>query len=144
MKTVFWKVAGLLLFLSILVSGMHYAERAGYNQGYAAAELTGARVDNNRYANLLSRSSLLLQESNQVSDLLLQRIQQQAELSRKTTEELNHALAKTAANRINCRLPADGLQQLQAARERAATAVSTYTHTSNTQSALPSTHSSQQ
>lgn len=137
MKTLFWKAAGLLLFLLILAGAVRYAEQVGYRQGYTDAELAAVQLDNSRFSSLLSRTSLLLQESNQVSDRLLQRIQQQAELGRQTTEDLRYVLAETAASRIDCRLPADGLQQLRAARERAATAVSASSDTRRAQSTLP-------
>lgn len=127
-----------ILILSIVfIAVIHFAKQAGYSQGYITAKLEVANNTNQRYAQVFQTAQDLLTESHQLSDRLLLQFQDQANTNQNTTEELKHALAKTASNRVDCYLPTHSMQQLNEARNRAAAAVQT--NTSSTQSAMPST-----
>lgn len=126
-----------ILILSIAsIASIHYAKKLGYEQGYLTATLKSAYDDNQRYAQVLQKAQDLLTQSHKVSDRLLLQFQDQANINQTTTEELRHALAKTASSRVDCRLPDDSMQQLKDARNRASDAVQADTR--STQSAMPS------
>lgn len=110
-----WLVFGLVLLVGAWFAG----QIAGRAQ--AAAECAHANAD--VYQSLLEQSAEHLKEASTKSQQLFNRLAKRAEADMNTTRELRHVLAETADSRADCRFPDSVMQQLDAARARAAEAV---------------------
>lgn len=113
-----WLAVALALLLALASAWW-----AGQQAGFAAGKAASAESASDQYRKLLEQSGEQIKASQQASTALFQRLDQRARVDWATTQELHDALAKTALSRADCRFPADVMQQLAAARERAATAI---------------------
>ncbi|MDR2155917.1 MAG: hypothetical protein LBE78_12995 [Burkholderiaceae bacterium] len=110
--------------------GMVVAALVSAAGGYAVGQADGlakqqARQDAQAVADLsgiIGSHTALIEQANAASTAMRQTMSLREAADRKTSQEIRHALASTAASRVGCSFPADVMRQLQAARERAAEA----------------------
>lgn len=114
--------AWLFMALALLLV-LAFAWWAGRQAGVAAGQEACAESKSDQYRELLDKAGAQLKAAQQASTALLQRLDQRARADRATTQDLHDALAKTASERAACRFPADVMQQLSAARQRAEASV---------------------
>ena len=84
---------------------------------------------------MLDTTASLTAAANTASQALGQTISARQQADAKTTREIRNVLNSTASQRAGCLFDADSMRQLDAARERAATAA-----TSGVRSPVPSPH----
>ncbi len=120
--------------IALLAAGLYYL---GYTKGQAKAEARYNQLQIVQLQTLITQSQTLNTQAQKLSINLERLLSTQAEENLQTTKELNSALNKTANTRVNCVLPTDVMQQLEASRRRAANAAIT----SNINNSLPATRS---
>lgn len=106
-----------------LLLGLAFAWWSGRQAGFAAGQVTCAESQVDQYRQLLNQSGAQIKAAQQASTALFQRLDERARADRATTQDLRDALAKTASERAACRFPADVMQRLSAARQRAEAAI---------------------
>ena len=124
MKFAMWFCFAAMVALGLMVPLAHNAgERIGHEKGRAQArdECQQATID--ELTLLISSSQYLVTRAHEASQQLSQSISVRQQADAQTTRELRHALALTAAERAQCRFDADSLRHIEAARDRAADAV---------------------
>lgn len=112
----------LAIALALLL-GLAFAWWAGRQAGFATGQMACAESQADQYRQLLDQSGMQLKSAQQASTALFQRLDDRARADRATTQDLHDALAKTASERAACRFPADVMQRLSAARQRAEAAI---------------------
>ena len=85
---------------------------------------------------IISNSATLAADAAKASQAMRRLVAERSKADQQSTQELKDALIKTAGNRVDCRFDAGVMQQLSAARERAADAA-----TGGLRHAVPSTES---
>ncbi|MEI7250282.1 hypothetical protein [Pectobacterium versatile] len=122
----FW--AGIWPYLmAVIVALVCYA--AGKREGRSAAQLEQSRTETQQAAGALNDfiagTRELTANANLASQQLAQQINARQAADEQSTEAIRAALKKTANSRVICVFDADVMQQLEAARERAAVAATT-------------------
>lgn len=139
------KATGVLILFAVVLSlgaalGWSYGHSTGLTSGHADG-LKQGRAEQQAQANaqaladmgqMLESHKSLVAAAGQASKAMRTALAQRAAHDAQTTKEFQHALASTAASRAGCVFPADVMQQLTQARDRAAQAA-----TSGVRSALP-------
>lgn len=139
------KATGVLILFAVVLSlgaalGWSYGHSTGLTSGHADG-LKQGRAEQQAQANaqaladmgqMLESHKSLVAAAGQASKAMRAALAQRAAHDAQTTKEFQHALASTAASRAGCVFPADVMQQLTQARDRAAQAA-----TSGVRSALP-------
>lgn len=119
-----WLAVARALFIALgLPLGLGFAWWSGRQTGIAAGQAACAESKADQYRQQLDQSGAQIKAAQQTSTALFQRLDQHARADRATTQDLRDALAKTASERAACRFPADVMQQLSAARQRAEAAI---------------------
>ena len=102
---------------------------AGKDAGRKSAELEMSRAETQQAANALNDfiagARELIANANLASQQLAQQINARQAADEQSTEAIRAALKKTANSRVTCVFDDDVMQQLTAARERAASAATT-------------------
>ncbi|UUE71108.1 hypothetical protein [Pectobacterium aroidearum] len=102
---------------------------AGKREGRSAAQLEQSQAEIQQAANALNDFIVgtrdLTANANIASQQLAQQINARQAADEQSTEAIRAALKKTAELRVMCEFDADVMQQLDAARERAASAATT-------------------
>lgn len=141
------KATGVLILFAVVLSlgaalGWSYGHSTGLASGHSDG-LKQGRAEQQAQANaqaladmsqMLESHKSLVAAAGQASKAMRTALAQRAAHDAQTTKEFQHALASTAASRAGCVFPADVMQQLTQARDRAALAA-----TSGVRSALPDT-----
>jgi len=110
----------MLAFAGLL--GLLLAWGSGYQVGGASVRAELAQEDAVNFRQLLAQSQAQLKDSQSQSASLFQRLASRARDDERTTQVLKDALVESAASRASCRFPVGVVQQLDAARQRAAEA----------------------
>ncbi len=102
---------------------------AGKREGRSAAQLEQSRAETQQAAGALNDfiagARELTANANLASERLSQQINARQTADEQSTEAIRAALKKTAVSRVTCVFDADVMQQIAAARERAASAATT-------------------
>lgn len=101
-----------------------YVEQAGYDRGQADARQTCQQTNLASLQAVIASTQGLTQAAHAASQQLGQTIDARQIADAKTTREIRDALATTASSRAGCVFDAGVMQQLAAARDRAAAAAS--------------------
>lgn len=99
-----------------------YVEQAGYDRGHAAASNECHQADLANLQAVIASTRGLTEAAHAASQQLGQTISARQQADAKTTREIRDALAITAGSRAGCVFDAGVMQQLAAARDRAAAA----------------------
>ncbi|MCH5051187.1 hypothetical protein [Pectobacterium aquaticum] len=124
------KVFARYLVWAVLIAGTVWAiHSSGYESGVADTQLVHSRAETKQAANALNDFIVgtreLTANANLASQQLAQQINARQAADEQSTEAIRAALKKTAELRVMCEFDADVMQQLDAARERAASAATT-------------------
>lgn len=124
------KVFARYLVWAVLIAGTVWAiHSSGYERGVADTQLMQSRAETQQAAGALNDfiagTRELTANANLASQQLAQQINARQAADEQSTEAIRAALKKTAERRVMCEFDADVMQQLAAARERAATAATT-------------------
>lgn len=120
-------------FIAVLVS----LYLLGYSNGKNAAKNDYLAQQLKHLEQMIDKNKTLTAKAHEVSTGLERLLSAQNETNITTTKEIRDALKKTSASRVHCELPSSVMQQLEAARRRAATA----TTASAINNLLPTTRS---
>lgn len=116
----------VVLALVLLFAAISKASHDGYRSGYADGQL--AASEKCQHAQLESITAVidsargLTAAANEASQQLGRTISARQQADAKATKEIRHALALSVSQRADCVFDADVMQQLEAARDRAAQA----------------------
>lgn len=120
-----WSILGGLIGLT---AALWYILDDAYSEGLAAGRLECSKEKTQQAADALNQfiagAKELTAQANQASTLLSQQIDARQLADEKSTEAIREALKKNAASRAGCKFDAGVMQELDGARERAATAAS--------------------
>ncbi|WP_113632175.1 hypothetical protein DUT67_14775 [Pectobacterium peruviense] len=121
--------ARYLVWAGLITVTVFMIHSAGYKQGVADTQLTQSSAETQQAAGALNDfiagTRELTANANLASQQLAQQINARQAADEQSTEAIRAALKKTANSRVMCMFDADVMQQLAAARERAATAATT-------------------
>lgn len=96
----------------------------GFAEGQAKSQSSCHSAQLQELHAVLATTASLTAAANTASQALGQTISARQQADAKTTREIRNALNSTASQRAGCLFDADSMRQLDAARERAATAAS--------------------
>ncbi|MBE5226721.1 hypothetical protein IG611_15355 [Pectobacterium sp. A535-S3-A17] len=123
---VFAKYQVYAVLIAVTVWAIH---SNGYERGVADNQLAHSRAETQQAAGVLNDfiagTRELTANANLASQQLAQQINARQAADEQSTEAIRAALKKTANSRVMCMFDADVMQQLEAARERAAVAATT-------------------
>lgn len=121
--------ARYLVYAGLIVLSAWLIRDDGYKQGVADTELKQSRAEAQQAAGALNDfiagTRELTANANLASERLSEQVNARQAADEQSTEAIRAALKKTATTRILCVFDADVMQQLAAARERAASAATT-------------------
>ncbi|PVY74777.1 hypothetical protein [Pectobacterium versatile] len=121
--------AKYLVYAVLIAAAVWAIHSNGYESGVADTQLVQSRAETKQAANALNDFIVgtreLTANANLASKQLAQQINARQVADEKSTEAIRAALKKTANSRVMCVFDADVMQQLEAARERAAVAATT-------------------
>lgn len=127
--------ATVFIGLLLAIAASFFAGRLlGNAEGHAQATQQCLAQQITRQTALLNEIENVTRDAKTASIALHNTIAERQKADEQTTREIRHALKQTANQRIECVLPADVMQQLHAARERANAAA-----TGGVSSAVPGT-----
>ncbi|TQI99263.1 hypothetical protein FHU11_4845 [Serratia fonticola] len=113
--------------LALLFVTIEFAREYGYQEGLSEAKrecLENKLSDSEQALNAFAKAAEQATERVRQADRALsESIAAQELRDEKTTRDIKNALKKSAGGRINCVFDSDSMQQLSAARDRAAAAV---------------------
>lgn len=124
------KVFARYLVWAVLIAATVWAIHSiGYKSGVVDTQLVHSRAETQQAAGALNDfiagTRELTANANLASQQLAQQINARQAADEQSTEAIRAALKKTASSRVLCMFDADVMQQLEAARERAAVAATT-------------------
>lgn len=127
---VFWLRLAIFLLLCLVIAGAWWAgKQLGFAEGTAGAteECLTQRIATQTSTETSTRMQLeaLVRHAHQASLAINDSIARRRAADEQSTREIRYAISQTSAQRADCLLPADVMQQLDAARERANAAATT-------------------
>lgn len=121
--------AKYLVYAVLIAAAVWAIHSNGYERGVADTQLVQSRAETKQAAGALTEfidgTRELTANANLASQQLAQQINARQAADEQSTEAIRAALKKTAELRVICVFDADVMQQLDAARERAASAATT-------------------
>lgn len=121
--------ARYLVWAMLIAVTVWMIHSSGYEQGVADTQLTQSRAETQQAARALNDfiagARELTANANLASERLSQQVNARQAADEQSTEAIRAALKKTAVSRVTCVFDDDVMQQIAAARERAASAATT-------------------
>lgn len=119
MKLFLLRLAIFLLLVLVIAGAWWAGQQLGFAEGQAAATTHCLQQQITTQDGTQKQMAALVQDAQKASLEINSSIARRREADEQTTREIRHALTQTAVQRVECVLPADVMQQLDTARERA-------------------------